>query len=440
MPTRSVLLTILVILTAGCVQTPTDVRTASLDMATVLTGEPASWTGAELRGDSPGLQTQVGILARCLAIAECVSASAACEPANCARHEILIPSGQDASDLVVGLRWPSIDPVWMALWIEDDSGSVIAEGRSTTIDHNGASAVLVDPAPGRYQIAVAIMWGTSDYELAARLVHRVDSSGAPRDILPDIVTLPPTDLRFEDPPGHYLMNALVLPTNPVANAMGARYCSSDEASAGARLCLRFTNAVANLGEGPLDVALSAFAGATHAAGGRFVQRIYATDGSMREVPAGAAEFHAIHGHWHNAGSNAFQVYAYDAEAKIRGAAVAEGRKTGMCFADVGIVDPAWLGLGLQDHQGVQCFNPAIDREWSMGLAPGWYDSYPWLLNDQYVDVAELADGTYVLCSSANADGFLQEMDATNNEGCTAFTLSGTLVEPLDPLPYHAQRP
>lgn len=399
-------------------------------------GDAMLWKGSTLRGDDPALATQLDILGKCLALAQCASASAPCGPENCERHNFVVPEG-NALSLVVGLRWPSIDPVWMALWIEDESGAIVAEGRSTTIDHNGASAIVENARPGRYDVVVSAMWGTSDHEVAARLVPIPPTPAAPRDLLPDIKTLPPTDLRFADPPGHFIANALVLPTNPIARAIGAQHCSTDEASAGARLCLRFTNAVANVGEGALDVALTPVAGATHAAGGRFVQRIHSTAGTVRESPAGAAEFHAIHGHWHNAGSNAFQVYAFDLGNATRGEAVAAGRKTGMCFADVGIVDPAWAGLTLPAHGGVQCFNPAIDGEWSMGLAVGWYDAYPWMLNDQYVDMAGVPDGTYLLCSVANSDGFLEESDLSNNEGCTAFRLAEGGVETLDPLPYHA---
>lgn len=432
-------LVVLSALAAGCVAPtlePAALAGASgllVDGLAVPAGEAFAWKGRELAGPRDPVG-DVGDLARCLAAADCPTADAPCEEARCERRELKVAS---AGRLVVGLRWPSIDGVWLSLAIEDASGARVALGKSITVDHNGAVAIVEDAKPGRYHVVVSAARGSSDYEAAARLApaERARESG---DLLPDIVTLPPTDLTFEDPPGHYLLNLVALPTNDVARAMGARACSTDEAAQGARRCLRFSNAVANVGEGPLDVALSFDAAATYPTGGRFVQRIALAEGGVRERAAGPAEFHAIHGHWHNAGANEFAIYRFDEETRARGERVAEGRKTGMCFADVGIVDPASAPLELPAHQGAQCFNPAIEREWNMGLSSGWYDLYPWLLNDQYVDVAGVENGTYLLCSIANAHAFLAEAREDNNEGCTAFRLTDDAVEALDPPPYHAR--
>lgn len=404
--------------------------------ASVPAGEAFRWSGRELAGPPAREAALASIvdLATCLGARVCPTADVPCTEDGCERLAVEV---LERGRLVAAVRWPSAPDVRFALSIEDDAGRRVALGRSITVDHNGAVAIVEEAERGAFVVVVAAARGTSPFEAAVRL-GPVAREGAARELLPDLVTLPPTDLRIADPPGHFVANALALPTNGVARAMGAEACSADEASAGARLCLRFSNAVANLGEGPLDVALSLAAGATHAAGGRFVQRVALPDGGVREVPAGAAEWHAIHAHWHNAGANAFAVHALDPDTRARGALVAEGRKTGMCFADVGIVEPDFERLALPEHQGAQCFNPALDREWSMGLSTGWYDLYPWQLNDQFVDVAGLADGPYLLCSVADAGGFLLESDESNNEGCAAFRLADGAVETLDPLPYHAE--
>lgn len=431
---------------AGCLDAPTTVHVAVAETSLrgagldVPAGAALLVQGRELVGPEPTWRGLVP-LATCLAAYDCPTAEARCEPAACERTDVeVLGAAPFDGRLVVGLRWPSAPEVWLSLRVEDEAGETVAVGRSITIDHNGASAVLDAPKPGRYHIVVASASGTSTYEAAVRLVPDAPPPTPPRDLLPDMVTLPPTDLRIAEPPAQYYANAVPLPTGPLSRAAGAQGCTFDEAAAGARRCLRFSNAVANLGEGSLDIALSLADGATYAAGGRFVQRVALSDGTAREHPAGPAEYHVAHGHWHNAGSNVFTVRAYDPETGTPGEPLREGRKTGMCFADVGIVDPAWPGLTLPTHQGAPCFNPALDREWSMGLAPGWYDLYGWALSDQFVDITGLEDGTYQLCSTANGEGFLAESDTTNNEGCTAFRLEGDQVETLDPLPYYAEPP
>lgn len=426
------------VVAAGCV---TPAQTIAPAATTDLANGAATWTGKELRAPRDAELGMGEIITRCLALGECPAANASCEPANCERTPFRVPGDAPYDGrLVVGLRWPSDESTWLALWIEDARGTVVAEGRSITVDHNGASALHDAPAPGVYTIVVAAAVGGASYEAAARLEPRATLPAAVADVLPDMTILPPTDLRIADPPGQFFMNAIVLPTNDAARAMGATGCASDEAAAGARRCLRFTNAVANVGAGPLDIHLSLPDGATYLAGGRFVQHVAQSDGSMREHEAGPAEYHVAHGHWHNAGSNVFTVYEHDLATQTRGEAKSEGRKTGMCFADVGVADPAWRGLQLPEHQGIQCFNPTVDQAWSMGLSPGWYDAYPWILGDQFVDVTGLDDGVYALCAVANAEGYLAESDATNNEGCTTFRLTADNVETLEPLPYHAEDP
>lgn len=426
----------------GCLGATTD---APLDAASaegpLAAGVPFGWLGRELDAGRSDSRDEDGALVTCIALGDCPPARTTCEPTNCERTVVTVP-GEAPFDgsLVVGLRWPTSDVPWLALWIEDASGRMVAEGRSITIDHAGASAILERPSPGAYTIVVAAAMGRADYEAAAQLVPATPTTNGPaRDLLPDLVTLPPTDLRLEDPPGQFLANAVMLPTTPVANAMGAKGCALEEAMDGARRCLRFSNSIGNAGEGPLDVVLSLAEGATAPAGGRFAQRIQRSDGSVREVEAGPAEWHAIHAHWHNAGAGVFTVHPYDPATGARGDAIADGRKTGMCFADVGVLDIASPTLTLPDHQGAPCFNPAIAREWRMGLSVGWYDNYVWLLGDQYVDITSVEDGTYTLCSEANGLGFLTESNVTNNMACTPFQLTGDDVELLDPPPYHALR-
>ena len=51
----------------------------------------------------------------------------------------------------------------------------------------------------------------------------------------------------------------------------------------------------------------------------------------------------------------------------------------------------------------------------MGMSVGWSDPYFWQLEDQSVDITGLADGGYRLTAVADPDGWLSEVDETNNE-------------------------
>jgi len=108
---------------------------------------------------------------------------------------------------------------------------------------------------------------------------------------------------------------------------------------------------------------------------------------------------------------------------------------------VGVVD---VGLPLMRpaaQGGWGCFQPTADAraEWAMGITPGWYDLYAYLLSDQYVDLTGLDDGAYALCSVTNGEGTLLETDLADNEACTPFRLAGDAIELLEPAPYHAMR-
>src|SRR5439155_10534384 len=157
-------------------------------------------------------------------------------------------------------------------------------------------------------------------------------------------------------------------------------------------CLRFTNAVANVGEGPLDMRLPF----EQVPAQHFLQRVWRADGSFEDVPSAPAEWHPIDRHWHNGAANEFTVYKYDIPTGARGEAVGHGRKTGICYADVGLVALDQARMAAPRHDGSQCFDPAPHQAWAMGLQPGWFDSYDWILADQYVEMSGVPDGTYAL--------------------------------------------
>lgn len=396
-------------------------------------GQAALWTGDGLGQGRPKAGDH------CIPFARC-EMTWHCENDNCLTRplEIFQDEGAPAPAVLhASVRWPAKEePSLLGIQLLDAAGEVLVNGTPGVL---GTALTFPNPAPGAYQVRVLHAAGpTLPFEAGAVLTV---APAGPRDrgLLPDLVTLAPTDLRIENPtggPGPYGLLA-----GPQWEPLGERGCGPDERVLAAPdipvRCLRFSNAVGNVGQGPLEVRLEGSEGALAAAAmGQFVQRIHHADGSTTDRPAGAAEFHAIHGHFHNAAANRFSVHPFDPASGARGEALGEGRKTGICFADVGIVHPG-LPVETVGYPGLGCIVPDETAHWWLGIQPGWYDLYPWWLSDQYVDLGDASDGTYVVCSITNQDGALAEEDLDNNETCTAFRLIGDQVETLGPRPYHS---
>ncbi len=412
----------------------------AMDGVLALGGTAQRWQGAKLvgedRGWSPGEDPPQICALFCLG-----APPVSCTESNCERRAFQVSEAAKGWVLEVSIRWPTDYSSWLLLHVEDADGNVVATGQHSGYSSSvGRVALLADPAPGSYEAVVVAAYGTTSYEGVVQL-EPPRATDEVRDLLPDLVTLAPTDLRIEIPDSGGVGVFMIVPpeVRRLSEAFGARGCGLEEhLDHGHLRCLRFSNSVGNIGQGPLEIRLPV---AAEAQEGRFVQRVYATDGSVRDVDGGAAEFHPYHAHWHNAAANRYAVFRYDQATATRGEEVGVGTKAGVCLANVGLVD-----LGLPYTQaprwnGTECFAPvAEDNDWAMGLASNWYDEYPWVLSDQYVDVTGVEDGVYALCSIVNQDGTLVESDAGNNEACAVFRLTGDAVEVLSEEPYHKEAP
>lgn len=414
---------------AGCLQPGAAVEPAADAGANTVGVAGVTWQGGTL--EAKGGRATPKELLLCLAIDSCPEPEEACAPSNCERRtiDVVVPEAFEGA-LALAVRWPTDHSLWYLTRVYDPDGALVARGHYTELDHLSSLALVDDPVTGAYTVEIILTAGSGTYEATARLLPDIAS---PETLLPDLVTLMPTDLRIEMPPTHTASSIGLLPTgplHPIAEATGAKGCGFDEIAGGAKRCLRFSNGVGNVGTGPLDIILPP--GST-----TFIQRVRNADGTYEDHPAGTAEFHAIHAHFHNGGASLFTVYAYDNATGERGEPVAESRKTGICFADIGLVDLRADRMALPGHRGMECLNPVANKAWAMGLSVGWFDLYDWLVADQYVEITGVPDGTYELCSVANPDATLLESDASNNGACAVFVLEGDKVTTLSPAPYHA---
>ena len=192
------------------------------------------------------------------------------------------------------------------------------------------------------------------------------------------------------------------------------------------IVLRFTNAVWNAGQGPLELA------GNIGSNGSVTQDVYDHAGAVASFPVGDNfTFHPSHNHWHFDDFADYQLWtkaSYDAwiaSGRSNGQAQRVGSKTTFCLMDTSRVE----SLPGAPSQSVYS---ACGRE-LQGISVGWGDSYRYSLPDQWIDLGngELPDGSYVLRSVADPKNRLYESagrsDAAResevaNEAITAFTV------------------
>ncbi len=173
--------------------------------------------------------------------------------------------------------------------------------------------------------------------------------------------------------------------------------------------LRFSNAVPNIGTGPLEVyGVVAANGTTQA-----YQVVHNDNGSQTTYSVGTFSFagHESHGHWHY---DRFSDYRLE---KLDGTLVGTGNKVSFCLEDVSKYDGSLPGS--PPSMVYTCS--------SQGISVGWADVYTSTLEGQWVDITGVPDGTYTLVSIVNPVGALHEVPGTNNRGEVTLTISGNSV-------------
>jgi len=320
--------------------------------------------------------------------------------------------------LEASIKWSDDYQGWLGVEIRDALGNVLVSARPI---YYAAVAILENPSPRAYEIVVFGVQGTAYegtvFDGVVQIEPRDPPSGPVRDLLPDLVSLPASDLQF------------------ASSGFGdTKGCHADEyVERGAERCLRFTTSVANLGQGPLEARLSLTDGLLSATGeGRWIQRVARSDGTTVEKEVGPARFHPMHEHFHYERFADYTVYSYDVAAGRRADPVGQGTKSGFCFLDMNLFELGRIGTVPPRFNGRECADPTYNPqlEWYMGISPGWYDEYDWSLADQFVEMTGVGDGTYELVVAANPAGSLLESDTSNNESSVLFRLVGDAIEVL----------
>ncbi len=162
--------------------------------------------------------------------------------------------------------------------------------------------------------------------------------------------------------------------------------------------LRLTTAMANIGDGRLEIR----GGAVNGDEQDVFQRIYNADGSFTDVQSGVFIYHDEHDHIH------FEEFAQYRLREILpgggvGDVIAAGEKVSFCLLDVDRYDnsgpaaPVYVSCGQQQ-----------------GISVGWADVYDRGLPGQSIDITNIADGRYWLEVEVDPSNRLMETDETNN--------------------------
>lgn len=208
-------------------------------------------------------------------------------------------------------------------------------------------------------------------------------------LLPDLVTLPPTDLTIRG-----------------SDAAGQRV-------------LRLSNHILNRGPGPLEVR------GINDPEQRLTnvnQHIYHSEGVILEREAGAYVFHPEHEHWHIEAFASYELWTLNNRGGLA-ELVGLNDKVSFClrdntrFAEMSEVAarPAYLACGLNIQ----------------GISTGWVDTYRYHLPGQMIDITGLPDGIYALRSVVDPDGVLWEVSESNNAAVLYIEISGSQVDILD---------
>lgn len=174
--------------------------------------------------------------------------------------------------------------------------------------------------------------------------------------------------------------------------------------------LRLTTAMANVGEGPMELR----GGEATDKGQEVFQRIYTSDGEYRDRLAGVFRYHPTHNHTH---FDNFAVYRlrYMTEADGVGRTVKAGNKVSFCLTDSDSYDLSLPGA------------PANGKYYScgtrrQGISVGWSDIYDETLPEQWINVTGVPSGKYWLEVVVDPKNHILERDEKNNVARIPITL------------------
>lgn len=212
-----------------------------------------------------------------------------------------------------------------------------------------------------------------------------DGSVVPRDLLPDLVTLPleAFHLTYEDK----------------------------------GKVLRFSTSVMNIGNGPLDI--TGVRSSVTDPNLKVTQTILRSDGSRRTVSTGAVMRYAVldgHDHFHVQEYERYQLRPLG-ESAWRGS-----HKEGFCLRD----DANLAGKHASRYPDLDCGEDEEDEALQVrqGQTEGWVDVYDWYLPGQFIDLDGLSlPGDFCVAADVDPQQHLTEATRSNNSTSTVVHIT-----------------
>ena len=240
--------------------------------------------------------------------------------------------------------------------------------------------VRIDPAPSNSIAAIPPF----DFDEAPHSTMIPDDELGQELWLPDLQTLPPTNLRL----------------------------FHDQDSG--RTHIRFNNSIWNSGPGKLELIGNPDQARDQI---QVIQRIYGSDsGEFEQHEVGKFVFHSEHNHWHLEQFASYEIWSVDEQGTLK-TKVTSGEKVSYCVMDVSLAEGDQSeGVILPYRSYTHC------EENRQGLSVGWVDTYKYFYPGQSVEVSSLKDGIYALVSTVDPLHLLMEGNTHNNSAIVYFEL------------------
>jgi hypothetical protein len=348
-----------------------------------------------------------------------------CQTVHCDKLELKVklPAGMwnRPGGVQVAIRWDGATEAALGLYVYKD-GSLVT--KSTAAVGIAQSVIIPSAKNGSYNVYVSYgtTYGAVDpdavvsYQGLAEVEYK--PTVAPlRDMLPDLQSMPQENVTYDNPGAIF---------GDVAQPGQSCY-DSERSEQGAVQCLRFDQVLKNVGQGPLELRFSRQAGVLQDED--VSQRVYRSDDTFFDLPAGQVEFHPVHGHYHFKGFAQSKLWLTDGGGRLVGdAPAAVGDKVSFCVSDTDLIAWGQKGDAPLSYPAPDCLDPkqivgTTEYFW-YGMSRGWADRYNWYLPDQMIDTNGLSDGTYVLFTWVDPDNKLREGNETNNCGSVIIELTG----------------
>ncbi len=361
-------------------------------------------------------------------IEDSIGAENGCEAptARCFSYSFEVPDG--GSRLRVAIDTPSATE-FFRVNLERPNGEMVSNPfRMITFS---TEYFVNAPSAGRWTLhVVGAVVEDATFRMRALLEDAPQTPQAnrgPQDLLPNLQFMPAFEFTFEVGIAPFY--------GPGSNVAGVQpvSCTPGEIANNPNLrrCLRLSFGPLNSGDGPVDMRYRSTGSILDSLD--VVQIVHRDDGSNYSRPAGTAQYHLRHAHYHHMGFGAIELHRVDDLKKGETTLVGLGPKQGACLGSYIIVD--WHSFAQDQHKATStCETRGNDnpmQESVFWLSRGYADVYGWPFEDNYVDFGANGDALYLVRATTDPDDVVLETDETDNTGYSLIRVNGTKIEVLE---------